>query len=142
MSRFVRAPTRSPMADTAAASSPPKSVKPPYHRRSYLIDRPFQLKYTLMLMAIGGGLSVLFGYMMYDAHVQTTQVLEIDAALKPLVQNADRRLVFFFLGIAGLMIASLGLVGVMMTHRVSGPIYVMSHYMAALAEGRYPRMRA
>jgi hypothetical protein len=31
--------------------------------------------------------------------------------------------------------------GVLLTHRVAGPIYVMSHYISILAQGRYPIMR-
>jgi len=39
------------------------------------------------------------------------------------------------------MALALGLLGVVVTHRVAGPVYVMSHYMTVLATGRYPRMR-
>jgi signal transduction histidine kinase len=41
------------------------------------------------------------------------------------------------LGVAGL----LALFGLVLTHRVAGPVYVMSLYIATLAAGRYPRMR-
>jgi len=35
----------------------------------------------------------------------------------------------------------LGLFGLLLTHRVAGPVHVMGLYMAALAAGRYPRLR-
>ena len=44
-------------------------------------------------------------------------------------------------GITVLMAAALGLFGVLITDRVAGPVYVMSHYMSVLAGGRYPRLR-
>jgi hypothetical protein len=127
---------------TATASAPAGGEKPKGHRRTYLVDRTFQLKYTVLMMLVGGGLALLFGYWMYEAHLQTTQILDIDARLKSAAGQADRYLLYSFIGIAFLMTCALGLLGVLMTHRVSGPIYVMSHYLAALAAGRYPRIRA
>jgi signal transduction histidine kinase len=41
------------------------------------------------------------------------------------------------LGMAGV----LALFGLLLTHRVAGPIHVMGLYIATLAAGRYPRMR-
>jgi hypothetical protein len=40
-----------------------------------------------------------------------------------------------------LLAAALGLLGVVITHRVAGPVFVMGHYLRVLAEGRFPRMR-
>ena len=41
------------------------------------------------------------------------------------------------MGMAGV----LALFGLLLTHRVAGPIHVMGLYIATLAAGRYPRMR-
>lgn len=123
------------MAEAVAA--PPSHV-----RRTYLVDRAFQLKYTVLMMLVGCGLSILFGVWMYDAHVQATEILEIDATLKEVVRKSDAHLVYVFIGIALLMTAALGLFGVLITHRVSGPVYVMGHYLQLLGQGRWPRMRA
>ena len=46
-----------------------------------------------------------------------------------------------FAGIAVLLAAALGLLGVVITHRVAGPIFVMGHYLSVLSQGRFPRMR-
>jgi nitrogen fixation/metabolism regulation signal transduction histidine kinase len=126
----------------ASAPAPAGGEKPKAYRRTYLVDRTFQLKYTFLMMVVGGGLALLFGFWMYDAHVQTTQILDMDAQLKQVAAAADKHLIYAFVGIAVLMVCALGLLGILMTHRVSGPIYVMSHYLAALAEGRYPQIRA
>ncbi|HEY0093044.1 MAG TPA: signal protein, partial [Archangium sp.] len=45
-------------------------------------------------------------------------------------------------GLGALCVAGLmALMGLVLTHRVAGPVYVMSLYIATLAAGRYPRMR-
>jgi hypothetical protein len=40
-----------------------------------------------------------------------------------------------------LLAAALALLGVVITHRVAGPVFVMGHYLKVLSEGRFPRMR-
>jgi hypothetical protein len=112
-----------------------------HHRRTYLVDRVFQLKYTLLLMGAGLLVALLFALWIYQAYRQVTVLVAIDPSLRPELQRAERHLLMTFLGIAVLMSAALGLVGVLLTHRVAGPIFVMGHYMSVLAEGRYPRMR-
>ena len=40
-----------------------------------------------------------------------------------------------------MMEAALGLLGVVITHRVAGPVFVLGHYLKVLSDGRFPRMR-
>jgi hypothetical protein len=124
------------MAEPTAAPVPAHR-----HRRTYLVDRAFQLKYTFLLIGAGLALALVFGFWIYQAHAQAIELMTVDPALRPVLERGDRQLVYVFLGIAALMAAALGLIGVILTHRVAGPIFVMGHYMSVLAEGRYPRMR-
>ncbi len=121
----------------AAATAPGPAQK----RRAYLLDRGFQLKYALLLSVAGMALALVFGFWLYQAHVQATQLVPLDPELRAVVARSDRELLYVFAGIAALMALSLGLLGVVITHRVAGPVFVMSHYMSVLAQGRYPRMR-
>jgi len=126
------------MAEGLAAAAAPA---PGHHRRTYVLDRAFQFKYAAVLAAAGAVLAVVFGFWLYQAHVQATQLVPLDAELRALVEKSDRELLYVFAAIALLMAIALGLLGVVVTHRVAGPVYVMSHYMTVLATGRYPRMR-
>ncbi len=112
-----------------------------HQRRVYLVDRAFQLKYTLLLVAAGLGVALAFGLWIWQAHLQVSDLAAVDPALRPLIEASDRNLMVVFVGIAVLMAGALGLVGILITHRVAGPIFVMGHYMAVLAQGRFPRMR-
>lgn len=112
-----------------------------HQRRVYLVDRSFQLKYTLLLVLAGLGVAGAFGLWIWQAHLQVSDLAAVDPALRPLIEASDRNLLVIFVGIAVLMAAALGLVGILVTHRVAGPIFVMGHYMSVLAQGRYPRMR-
>ncbi len=124
-------------ADASAAGESHGQKK----RRVYLVDRAFQIKYTVFMMAAGLAIALAFGIWIWQAHLQTTELVTVDPSLRSVLQAGDRQLLFVFLGIAVLMSVALGLVGLLVTHRVAGPLFVMSHYLSVLARGRYPRMR-
>jgi hypothetical protein len=121
------------------ASPEPASGAPRLHRRTYVIDRGFQLKYTLTLALVGALVSALFGGMMYLAHLDATRALP--DAVRAELGGAEGALIALTGAMSLLMAAALGLFGVLITHRVAGPVYVMSHYVSVLARGRFPLMR-
>ena len=112
-----------------------------HHRRQFLVDRRFQLKYALLLAGAGLVVAVVFGLWLHQAHVQATALLAPDPETRALVARSDRMLLAAFAAIAMLLAAALGLLGVIVTHRVAGPVFVMGHYLRVLADGRFPRMR-
>lgn len=110
-------------------------------RRRYLVDRGFQLKYALLMAGAGLVVAVVFGLWLHQVHAQATALLAPDAETRALVERSDRVLLAAFAAIALLLATALGLLGVVITHRVAGPVFVMGHYLSVLAEGRFPRMR-
>ncbi len=125
------------MAEASAASVAPTEG----HRRHYLLDRSFQLKYAILMAAAGLAVAIVFGLWLHQAHAQATALLAPDPETRALVERSDRLLLAAFAAIAVLLAAALGLLGVVITHRVAGPVFVMGHYLKVLAEGRFPRMR-
>jgi hypothetical protein len=113
-----------------------------HHRRTYLVDRAFQLKYILLLAGWGVVLAGLFGLWTWQAHQQVVETMVRDAAQRTAMGHAERQLVGVLFAIGGLSAAALGLIGFIMTHRVAGPVYVMGHFLAELAAGRHPPRRA
>ena len=105
--------------------------RPNILRRTYLLDREFQLKYILLLTAIGSGSMLLFGVLALQA-----QGMAEEGGLS----GTESLWWLTGAGTVGMGIA-LGLFGLLFTHRVAGPVHVMSLYVAALAAGRYPRLR-
>lgn len=126
-------------AAPSAAKVP--SQRPAAGRRTYVIDRGFQLKYTLLLAVLGGVTSGLFATMMYLAHQDALRDLPLSADARAQLASADTTLLMLVVAIAVLMAGALGLLGVLITHRVAGPVYVMSHYITTLAKGRFPALR-
>lgn len=109
-------------------------------RRTYVIDRGFQLKYTLILVVSATVISSVFGVMMYLAHLDAQKALAAGTGAD-LAAPAEQTLIWLLAGMVVLMAAALSLFGILITHRVAGPVYVMSHYISVLARGRYPILR-
>src|SRR5512138_3904623 len=110
-------------------------------RRVYLVDRAFQLKYALLMAGAGALVAIIFGLWLHQAHTQAVEIAGLDPALREELARGDRQLLVAFGGIAALLALALGLLGVVMTHRVAGPVAVMGHYVRVLARGAFPRMR-
>jgi len=120
-------------------------------RRTYIVDRAFQLKYTLLLVGTGTLISLVFGAMAYLASIDAHRALAVElsrpgvrgisATAEKVISESNTTLLFLTLGVAALMALALALLGILVTHRVAGPLYVMSRYISILAEGRYPVFR-
>jgi hypothetical protein len=120
---------------TAAAGGPV------HHRRTYLIDRSFQLRFAFLLAGTGAALALLCGIWLHQAHVHATELLPLDPAARAAVARSDRELLGALVGIIALMSVTLGVLGVVVTHRVAGPVMVLGRSIQAFANGRLPPVR-
>lgn len=106
-------------------------------RRTYVVDRRFQLKYTLLLVGVGVMVAALFGTVMYLGHLSALRAYAESRG----TAGAGSTMLWALLALGVALAAALSLVGVMITHRVAGPVHVMNHYLDVLAKGRYPILR-
>jgi len=118
------------------ADQVPGARPAPFRRRTVLLDRGFQLRYSLLLATLGAAAVALLGALAYQVHASA-------AGSEPSAQmSAAGQTLLWLTVVAALGTAVvLGLFGLLLTHRVAGPVHVMGLYMAALAAGRYPRLR-
>ena len=117
--------------------------------RNYLLDYRFQLKYSLMVVAITAVIASVLGYVALNYSRGQTEALTIQIAAQPDLDVAtardlrtfaeahDRRV--FWGIVAGIMLISiaLGLTGVVVTHKVVGPARKMKWLMEEIAKGHY-----
>lgn len=111
-------------------------------RRVYLINPPFQLKYILLLMACGGVLAVAFGLWNHQVQQHAVEAAVSDPAHRDAIVRGGRLMIWAMGGVCALAVLALGAVGFLMTHRIAGPLFVMSYFLELLAEGRFPPPRA
>jgi len=103
-----------------------------YVRQSYLVDRDFQLRYAIEMIILFAVSASAVGALLAATIVQLR--IQGDA------QGGRRLLVILIAATALLFVVIFGY-AVLMAHRISGPIWVMSQMLESLAAGKLPWVR-
>lgn len=117
-----------------------------YKRRLIpIVDRQFQFKYTGIIVGIAAAISLVLGYFLWKSYMEMNEVIDL-ASLSPEVNDKlnsdDARKVFTItLVFLAVEVAVLGVMGLLITHRVCGPIFVLQRHMETISNGSYPTMR-
>lgn len=115
------------------------------HRRRMIpvVDARFQWKYTLIITALGVGITAVMGGFLYKAHRDNTRLLDLDGnvALQEQVMRNDQIFLLYLIVLVVVMALALAFWGLVVTHRISGPLHIVARYLTTLAEGRYPDLR-
>ncbi len=139
-----------PGAQTAASPPHSQAGAPPKRKlRNYLLDRPFQLKYTGMVIAVATLLSIVLGTLEYRASKETSDVILAQSLADPMYSEPslrralesdfkanDRKVILRLVVSLGIMIICLGLTGIVITHKVVGPVYKMKLLFREVIKGR------
>ena len=121
----------------SASNQGPKRVR----RRTFLIDRKFQLKYTMIIVLVGMVVSALLGYFIFRLNMENRELLGIDAEMMAHVEKIDSYTMYYLVGFVIVMALVLFIWGIFITHRVAGPIFIISRYLRQLGEGNVPHTR-
>ena len=116
--------------------------------KNYLLDRRFQLKYTGMVVMITVAVASGLGYTTYRLSQGQTEAFTAQIVAQPdlgaetardlerFAEQEDRKIRnAIVIGVILLTIA-LGLMGILVTHRVVGPAYRMSRLFEGIGEGK------
>ncbi|MBK8168902.1 MAG: hypothetical protein IPK60_01000 [Sandaracinaceae bacterium] len=128
--------------------SPNTEAPPKRHLKNYLLDPAFQLKYTGMVVLVTVVVASILGFFTYRFSVGQTQSLtmtlvsntsDLDpAALRSIeadAARADREVLFKIIGGIGVLVLSLGLAGIYITHKMVGPAYKLRLLLKEVRQG-------
>lgn len=106
-----------------------------------IVDSRFQLKYTALITGLGVGVTAVMGFFLYHQHRNNTRLLDLDDSLREQVIRGDQ--IFLLSLFVGVLIMAIVLVlwGLIVTHRISGPLYLVARYLDDIAAGQYPDVR-
>ena len=110
-----------------------------YTRRQVLVDRRFQLKYAVGLAIGGASLCAAFGGAVWLALHQARETLGPES--QATLQGTETTVLVLSAFMALVMALVLSLVGLLVSHRVAGPMRVLRGQLRQLAEGRFPHWR-
>ena len=142
------------MSDPTAAtglSSPAPRAKHQRKLSNYMLDKNLQLRYVLFVTILSAVIAGALGYMIYDQRRTASESIERD--LKSLtradashqefqdqvasgLESDDQMLVYKMVAVGFGLVVILSAYLVIMTHKVAGPLFKVSHYFEQMAEGR------
>ncbi len=130
---------------TANAESLPKPTGAPPKRllRNYLLDARFQLKYTGMVVGVTLAVATVLGYLAYQQSRGQTEMMQLNMAaegatdefIRESAESYDRNLLLAIGGGILVLVLSLGITGILVTHRVVGPAYKLKRLFVDVAQG-------
>jgi methyl-accepting chemotaxis protein len=129
----------------ANAETMPKPAGGPPKRqlRNYLLDTRFQLKYTGMVVGVTLLVATVLGYLAYEQSRGQTEMMQLNMVMegqtedfiRDAAEEYDRNLLLAIIGGISVLVVSLGITGILVTHRVVGPAYKLKRLFADVSGG-------
>jgi hypothetical protein len=127
-------------------SSEVTTSRPVYKRkvRNYLLDVGLQLRYTATIVVVAVFLTAGLGFKMYQATRDVSKVILwtslVDPAsadeLQSQFANSDRVVLWGIVGFGVVLILSISAVGILITHKVAGPLYKIATFFGRVRDNR------
>lgn len=116
-----------------------------YKRRLIpIVDRRFQFKYTAIIVAVAAVVSTILGAFLWQSYSEMNEMIATltNTDIAGALDSDDSRSVFqmvvvFLVG----EVVVLGVTGLLITHKVCGPIFVLERHLSTLNDQRYPTLR-
>src|SRR3954466_10182211 len=129
-----------------AADAGPGSSAQKYRRRmrNYLLDVGLQLRYTMTIVIVAVFLTAGLGYKMYQATRDISKVIELSGMADPSVAgelrgqfaSSDRWVLWGIVGFGVVLVISITAVGILITHKVAGPLFKIAAFFGRVRENR------
>ena len=125
-----------------------KHTERTHHRqiRNYLLDRKVQLRVALIMVALTTALTAALGWAWYTEIRTASSVIQINAiaALGPETAQSleaelkvhDQRRLLVLVGFALLLALLVVAYGIVMTHKIAGPLFKIKRHMGDIEHGR------
>jgi hypothetical protein len=127
-------------------SSETSAPRSPYKRkvRNYLLDVGLQLRYTATIVVVAVFLTAGLGYKMYQATRDISKVILWTGLVDPTsaqelqsqFSNSDRVVLWGIIGFGLVLILSISAVGILITHKVAGPLYKITSLFHRVRDNR------
>jgi hypothetical protein len=120
--------------------------RPVYKRkmRNYLLDVGLQLRYTATIVVVAIFLTAGLGFKMYQATREISRIILFTGLADPATAqelqsqfaNSDRIVLWGIIGFGIVLVLSISAVGILITHKVVGPLYKISSLFARVRDNR------
>jgi hypothetical protein len=125
----------------------PSAIGAPKYRRrmrNYLLDVGLQVRYTMTIVIVAVFLTAGLGYKMYQATRDISKVIELSGMADPAVAGelqgqfaaSDRWVLWGIVGFGIVLVISISAVGILITHKVAGPLFKITSFFGRVRENR------
>jgi nitrogen fixation/metabolism regulation signal transduction histidine kinase len=113
--------------------------------RNYLLDSRYQLRFTLIMVVLAALLLGGLGFWVMRAAASTTGIAidQLDpssaqyAAKVDALHDQERVILLALIGVGLLLMVGLFVYGIIMTHKVAGPLHKIGQYLDKVKDGTY-----
>ena len=119
---------------------------PKYKRRmrNYLLDVGLQVRYTMTIVIVALAVTAGLGYKMYQATRDISKVIELSGMADPAVgaelrgqfAESDKWVLWGIVGFGVVLVFSVSAVGILITHKVAGPLFRIAGFFSRVRESR------
>ena len=157
------------MTTSAPAATGEKTGRHQRSIKNYLLDAPFQLKYTGYLVGVALVISIVLGIFLWrtsnkvvDESAKVSDVVKMSIKNDPIygdnpelmksftdssvesdnrVAAQQRAMLYSVVGGLSLLCIMIGLVGIYITHKIAGPVFKMKNLLKQVGQGKlnFPR---
>ena len=116
-------------------------------RKNYFINSRFQLKYSILLAALGTFLSVIIAIAIIYFLNETLEIFSVAGlgtipTLMEILSERMNKLVITISFVFAIQVVCLMLIGIYSTHKICGPIYVLERSLKKIIRGIYSEKMA
>ena len=130
------------MTTSEAAGAQPPAYK--RKMRNYLLDVGLQLRYTATIVVVAIFLTAGLGFKMYQATREISRIILFTGLADPATAqelqgqfaNSDRIVLWGIIGFGIVLVLSISAVGILITHKVVGPLYKISSLFGRVRDNR------
>ncbi len=109
------------------------------------VNRRFQYKYTAIMVGIAAVVSAVLGIMLLASYREIDSLLNLVFQTPAFKDKVDVRQVLrvfnFSMVFLVVEVLAIGVLGLVITNRLCGPVFVIERQLTTLLEGKYPRAR-
>ena len=110
-------------------------------RSIFMVNKPFQFKYSILLSLLGGLVAVLFAAHVFYFLNENIQVFIPNFTESPdiaqIIFSEQKKIAIYLAILIFLVMCVLFFAGIIITHKIVGPALVLKRKMQDLAEGHY-----
>ena len=118
-----------------------KKAKNIAKRSIFIVDRPFQVKYSLLFTLAGVLIAILFCAHIFYFLNEYLQIVIPDYLDRPqvysFIMSEKRKIALYLIVLVSFLSCFLFFMGIVLTHKIAGPIMVIKRRMADIERGDF-----